>query len=413
MQVLRTGNMHIAYFTNFYLPVVNGVVRSVQAFRETLTNMGHNVFVFAQEDDYEDKEPFIFRYPSLHLPLSVDIPTALPVSSFMDQLIPRLKLDVIHTHHPVLLGQTAAAKARDHNLPLVFTFHTQYQEYTHYIPFPQEQVQEFLKNTVMNWMREFMRKCQHIVIPSESMRSILVNDYGLIDRFTVIPTGIDNTPYKKANGAALRAEWGWDDDKVIVSAGRLAEEKNWSTLLQAFTLAQKKRAKLRLVLIGDGPQAESLRQLAGELGIVERVLFAGKVPFEQVPSYLKAADLFAFASVTETQGLVTMEAMAAGLPVVAVDGSGTKDILENGAQGFLVDNDPNDLAKGILKIVKSPSLMDEFKAAALKKSRAYDNKRLSRKMLKVYEQAIEDKKEGQYVTVKEKAEPADVEKVAA
>ena len=133
--------MHIAYFTNAYLPVVNGVVRSVQSFRDALSALGHNVFIFAQEDDYEDTEPFIFRYPSLNLPLPGDIPPALPVSPFVDQLLPKLKLDVIHTHHPFLLGQTAAGKARDLNLPLVFTFHTQYHEYTHYIPLPQEQVQ--------------------------------------------------------------------------------------------------------------------------------------------------------------------------------------------------------------------------------------------------------------------------------
>ncbi len=239
--------MHIAYFTNTYLPVVNGVARSVQSFRDALTAMGHNVFVFAQEDDYEDTEPFIFRYPSLRLPLGVDIPTALPVSSFVDQLIPKLKLDIIHTHHPFLLGQTAATKARDFNLPLIFTFHTQYQEYTHYIPFPQEQVQEFIKSRIMNWLRDFMRKCQHIIIPSESMRSILVNDYGLVDRYTVIPTGIDITPFRKANGAALRAEWDWPADKVIISVGRLAEEKNWVTLLQAFAIAQKVQANIRLV----------------------------------------------------------------------------------------------------------------------------------------------------------------------
>src|SRR5215216_3052722 len=281
--------MHIAYFTNFYLPVVNGVVRSVQSFRDALSSMGHNVFVFAQEDDYEDTEPFIFRYPSLRLPLSGDVPAAIPVSSFVDQLLPKLKLDVIHTHHPILLGQTAATKARDLNLPLVFTFHTQYQEYTHYIPFSQEQVQDFIKTRVMNWMREFMRKCQHIVIPSESMRSILVNDYGLADRFTVIPTGIDIEPYKKANGSTLRTEWGWQDDTVIISVGRLAEEKNWVTLLQAFALAQKIQPNIRLVLLGDGPQAEALRQLVGELKITERVLFTGNVPFGDVPNYLKAA----------------------------------------------------------------------------------------------------------------------------
>jgi glycosyltransferase involved in cell wall biosynthesis len=324
-----------------------------------------------------------------------------------------LKLDVIHTHHPFLLGQTAAAKARDHNLPLVFTFHTQYQEYTHYIPIPQEQVQEFLKNTVMNWMREFMRKCQHIVIPSESMRSILVNEYGLVDRFTVIPTGLDIAPYKNANGAALRAEWGWQDETVIVSAGRLAEEKNWITLLQAFALAHKKQPNLRLVLVGDGPQSDALRQLAGELEITERVLFTGKVPFEQVPTYLKAADLFAFASVTETQGLVTLEAMAAGLPVVAVAGPGTQDIVEDGAQGFLVPNDSQALSSGIVKLVKNSALMSTFKSAALKKSRAYDNKRLARKMLKVYEQAIRDKKAGQFVTVEDRTALVDAEQVTA
>lgn len=392
--------MRIAYFTNFYLPVVNGVVRSVQSFRDALSAMGHNVFVFAQEDDYEDTEPFIFRYPSI--PLPGEIHTALPVSSFVDQLLPKLKLDVIHTHHPFLLGQTAATKARDYGLPLVFTFHTQYQEYTHYIPIPQEQVQEFLKSTVMNWLREFMRKCQHIVIPSESMRSILVDHYGLVDRFTVIPTGIDTAPYKAADGSALRSEWGWHNDKIIISAGRLAEEKNWSTLLQAFALAQKSYSNMRLVLIGDGPQAEELHELAGELGVAERVLFTGKVPFDEIPNYLKAADLFSFASITETQGLVTLEAMAAGLPVVAVAASGTRDILQNGKQGFLVENDAQALASGIIKLVESPSLMSRFKSAALRKSRTFENRRLAQKMLDVYEQAIQDKKEEIYVTVEDK-----------
>lgn len=391
--------MHIAYFTNFYLPVVNGVARSVQSFREALSALGHNVFVFAQEDDYEDTEPFIFRYPSLRLPLPVDIPTALPVSSFVDQLIPKLKLDVIHTHHPILLGQTAAAKARDYNLPLVFTFHTQYQEYTHYIPFSQEQVQDFIKSRVMHWLREFMRKCQHIVIPSESMRSILINEYGLVDRYTVIPTGIDIAPYKAANGEAVRSQWNWSQDKIIISAGRLAEEKNWVTLLRAFAIAQKSQLNLRLVLLGDGPQAEALRQLTGELEITDRVMFTGRVPFDEIPNYLKAADMFAFASVTETQGLVTLEAMAAGLPVAAVNATGTQDIVQDGKQGFLVKNDPQDLANGILKLVENPSMMSKFKTAALRTSRAYDNKHLARKMLKVYEQAIQDKKEEKYVTV--------------
>lgn len=256
-----------------------------------------------------------------------------------------------------------------------------------------------------------MRKCQHIVIPSESMRSILVNEYGLADRYTVIPTGIDITPYKAADGSALRSEWGWGDDRIIISAGRLAEEKNWTTLLQAFALAQKSQPAIRLVLVGDGPQADALRQLAGELGVGERVLFTGKVPFTEIPNYYKAADLFSFASITETQGLVTLEAMAAGLPVVAVAASGTQDILDDGSQGFLTRNDAQDLANGIVKLVENPGLMSRFKSAALRKSRTFDNRRLARKMIKVYEQAIQDKKEEKYVTVHDKTTLAVAQKV--
>jgi glycosyltransferase involved in cell wall biosynthesis len=234
------------------------------------------------------------------------------------------------------------------------------------------------------------------------MRQILVNDFGLVDRFTVIPTGIDLAPYKDANGAEIRSQWGWNGDKIIISAGRLAEEKNWVTLLQAFAIAQKAQPNIRLVLLGDGPQAEALKQMTGELGISDRVAFAGKVPFEQVPAYLKAADMFAFASVTETQGLVTLEAMAAGLPIAAVDAIGTQDIVVHGKQGLLTQNDANDLANAMIKLVENPSLMSKFKSAALRTSRGFDKKHLGRKMLKVYEQAIEDKKAEKYVTVEER-----------
>jgi len=393
--------LHIAFFTNFYHPVVNGVVRSVASFREVLMKQGHNVFVFAQSDgDYKDNEPFIFRYASLPLPLSGDISAAIPVSPFVEQLLPALKLDVIHTHHPILLGQTAARKAAELGLPLVFTFHTQYWEYTHYIPFPQEAIQEFLKNAVHKWLRDFMQKCQHIIIPSESMREILVRDYGLEERYTVIPTGTDLDPFLRADGKTLRKEKGWQDETVLMSVGRLAPEKNWDTLLSAFAKVCAQLPNLRLVLIGDGPARQSLELLASELGIVERVTFTGALPFEEVPAYLKAADIFSFASVTETQGLVTIEAMAAGLPVVAVDGSGTRDIVEDNKQGFLVGNDTDALAKGIKRLLSDPQRMKRFSNNALKKAKTFDVNELGKQMVSVYEQAIHDKQENRYVTLK-------------
>lgn len=393
--------MHIAFFTNSYHPVVNGVVRSVAAFREALMKQGHNVFIFAQSDDnYTDSEPFIFRYPSLPLPLPGDIAAAIPVSPFVEQLLPALKLDVIHTHHPVLLGQTAARRAAELNLPLVFTFHTQYWEYTHYVPFPQETIQEFLKNAVHRWLREFMQKCQHIIIPSQSIKEILVRDYGLEDHFTVIPTGIDLEPYRCANRRALRKEMGWQNKTVLVSVGRLAPEKNWDTLLRAFANVSARRSKLHLTLIGDGPAKAALETLAAELGIADRVTFTGAVPFDEVPCHLKAADVFTFASVTETQGLVTIEAMAAGLPVVAVNASGTRDIVEHDKQGFLVENDAEALANGIEKLLADTQRRKRFSSNALKKARTFDIHELSKQLIGVYEQAIQDKKENRYVRLK-------------
>jgi len=392
--------LHIAFFTNYYHPVVNGVVRSVASFRESLMNQGHNVFVFAQSDgSYKDNEPFIFRYPSLPLPLG-EISAALPVSPFVDQLLPALKLDVIHTHHPILLGQTAARKAAELGLPLVFTFHTKYWEYTHYVPFPQEAIQEFLKNAVHKWLQDFMQKCQHIIIPSKSMREILIRDYGLHERYSVIPTGTNLEPFLNADGKSLRAEKGWQEDTVLISVGRLAPEKNWDILLRAFAKACEKHSTLRLVLIGDGNAHQSLEALSSELGIADRVTFTGALPFEEIPRYLKAADVFVFASVTETQGLVTIEAMAAGLPVVAVDGPGTRDIVEQRKQGFLVENDADALAKGINKLLSDSQRMKRFSNNALKKAKTFDVNELGKQMISVYEQAIQDKKEDQHVTLK-------------
>jgi glycosyltransferase involved in cell wall biosynthesis len=394
------ASVHIAHFTNAYLPVISGVVRSVRSFRKALTGLGHIVFIFAQSDNYQDQEPFVFRYPSLPLPLSGDISAAIPVSPFMDRLMPSLKLDVIHTHHPVLLGQVAASKAQELELPLVFTFHTQYREYTHYVPLPQDAVQSFLKEAVHNWLREYMRKCQHIVVPSESMLNILARDFGLESRYTIIPTGIDLQPYRVADGELVRAEKNWGDERVMISIGRLAKEKNWRTLLQAAALVIQDHPEFRVVILGDGPERRALEDFSSQLGISGRVEFTGEVPFSQVPLYLKAADFFGFASTTETQGLVTMEAMAAGLPVVAVDASGTRDILEHDCQGMLVDNQPEALAGAIRRLLDEKDLIGRFRAAALERVKEFDINFLAGKLVDVYEQAIKDKRNNQFVAVK-------------
>ncbi|MBN1220529.1 MAG: glycosyltransferase family 4 protein [Anaerolineae bacterium] len=387
---------HIAHFTNTYLPVINGVVRSVSTFRQALTDLGHNVFVFAQHaSDYEDAEPFIFRYPAIDLPIAHNYPLTIPISPFVDRLLPALKPNVIHSHHPVMLGRTAASKAQELGLPLVFTFHTRYREYSHYLSLKQD----WVKNAIDRWVGEYLQNCQHIVVPSESIRQMLFDAYGVKDRVTVIPTGINLAPFQTAKGSVIRRKRGWGRDKVLISVGRLAKEKNWETLLAAVAQVMKTHADVRLVIIGQGDEEKSLEKLTQKMGIARRVEFSGPIPFDEIPCYLKAADLFCFASVTETQGLVTMEALAAGLPVVAVDASGTRDVIEHDEEGLLTDNNCDALARAIEQVLNNPVLRQRFKEAAKRKVKYFDALYQARRLMDVYQQAVEDKKAKQTVHV--------------
>lgn len=390
------NRMHIAHFTNTYLPFTNGVTRSVSTFRKALTASGHNVFVFAQEaSGYKDKEPFIFRYPALELPVQ-DYPLAIPVSGFVDKLLPALKLDVIHAHHPALLGQVASRKAGDLDLPLVFTHHTRYQEYSHYaaaLP------QELVKDVIQRWLADYMEHCQHVVVPSESIKQMLVKTYGIQERVTVVPTGIDLEVYQKADGRSLRQQHGWEESTVLISVGRLALEKNWRTLLAAVALVMERHNDVRLVLLGDGDDRKELATYSRELGIAGRVEFLGTVPFDEIPHYLKAADLFCFASTTETQGLVTLEAMAAGLPVVAVDATGTADAVEDGVDGILTPNDSQALGEAIERVLNHEDLQRRLREAVTAKVRQFDTSKQAERLVAVYHQAIADKKTGRFVLV--------------
>jgi 1,2-diacylglycerol 3-alpha-glucosyltransferase len=386
--------MHIGFYTNAYHPTISGVVTSVSSFRKALSELGNNVFIFTPHtENYEDTEPFIFRYPSVNVPNLPDLPLVIPISTAIDHIMPSLMLDVIHSHHPILLGQTAANKSEKMNLPLVFTFHTRYREYSHYFSLNQE----FVKEQIDNWLCEYMGKAHHIITPSESMRRILSEEYGFMEQVTTIPTGIDFSRHATSRRESMRAELGWENDIILISVGRLAIEKNWDTLLRSAAQVIQKYSDVRLVIVGEGPEHEDLQDLAHELGIAGQIEFAGKVEPENVHGYLAAADIFCFASVTETQGLVTLEAMAEGLPVAAVEASGTSDAVEDGVQGFLTPNDSVALAYAIERLVINPELRKRMGSAAKIRAREFDILVLAQKLLSVYETAIEDAKAGRYV----------------
>ena len=391
---MSKSGLRIAHFTNTYFPVMSGVVRSISTFRQAQEELGHTVFVFGQEaSNYEDAEPFVFRYPSFNIPIR-NYPATIPVSNHIDWVIPKLKLNVIHAHHPAPMGNAAADKCEKLDIPLVFTHHTRYQEYVQFMGLPEDMVKEIIELQLAN----YMQKCQHIVVPSQSIKDMVESVYGIRERVTVIPTGIDLKPYRVVNGRSVRQACNWTDDKkIIISVGRLAGEKNFDTLIKAFAIVAKKHGDAILAIIGDGPNQHELEKLAMKEGVGNRVDFVGRVSFEEMPNHLKAADFFAFASITETQGLVTMEAMAADLPVIAVDATGTSDIVEDGKDGILTENNPESLAAGIDRVLENPDLAKQLRAGAIQKAEAFETITVTKQMIDVYEQAIEDKKAGHYV----------------
>jgi 1,2-diacylglycerol 3-alpha-glucosyltransferase len=374
---------------------MSGVVRSISTFRQALDDMGHNVFIFAQKAaKYQDDEPFIFRYPAVEVPWANAYAFPVPFSSSIDDTIPCLKLDVIHSHHPFLLGETAARKADSLGIPLVFTFHTRYDEYTHYVPFSQG----LTKQIADRWIGNYLEKCQHIITPSNSIKELL-KENGVEGDITTIPTGIVLKPFREADGDAVRKHRGWERDTVLITVGRLAKEKSFDTLLEAAAIVMQDHPNVRLAIIGGGLEERSLKKLAQELGITNRVDFVGTVPYEEVPNYLKAADIFCFASTTETQGLVTMEAMAAGLPIVAVDATGTHDAVTNGKEGLLTENDSAALGHAIKQVVDNKKLREQFVSGGAERLEWFDIEYQAKRMLEVYDQAAVAKQENRYIRV--------------
>lgn len=383
------GRLRVGMFTNVYLPTTNGVVVSVETFRKALTRLGHDVFIFGPDvGDIVDRAPFIFRYPALELPMQ-KYPLTLPVSPFIDHLLKRnLKPHVLHANHPALLGRVAEKKSEELNLPLVFTYHTRYADYSHYAePLPQDQVKEFIDQ----WLSVFMAKCHHIVVPSNSIRELLEKKHGMTEHVSVVPTGVELEKFSRYEKGEARELLGWDSgDKVLVSVGRLAKEKSFDLLLDAFSRLQDK--SVRLVIIGSGDEARTLKRMAESLGVDERVEFTGLIPFDKVPLYLAASDFFAFASITETQGLVTLEALAAGCPVVAVDASGTREAVDDTCS-VLTEHDAEALAVAIDEMMGRGD-WGALSEAARKRAGEFGSLRQGEAMVEVYQKAMEAHKAG-------------------
>ena len=381
--------MRIGLFTNAYKPEISGVVASISTFRDELVRQGHAVYIFAPEaSDYEDEEYGVFRYPALRLTSAVNLPLAIPVSPFINWVTPRLKLDILHSQHPVLIGEEAVTFARDLNLPHVFTHHSQYEEYAQYIPFNQNIVKTLTREVV----RGHLIRSVKVITPTKSIQDLLSAQYPAFkDRLVTLPSPINLDLYhpQHLNPAPIRCRYRLEDKFTFISVGRLAKEKKFPVLFEAFKEITISQPQTHLILVGDGPIKKDLQKLAQELDLTDQITFTGFVDHAEMPHYLAAAQAFAFASTTETQGLVMVEGMAAGLPVVAVDAPGSRDVVQHEVNGLLTENSTSALARGMAHLVADPTRRQTLAAGALKTAADYAPSILTRRLVDCYQEAIQ------------------------
>ncbi len=380
--------MRIAVFTNCYLPLVNGVVGAVNLLRKGFIGQGHEVDIFAPKfDDYVDEEPGVYRYPAVDLTRKVKYPVAVPYSPKLSKVLENLDFDIIHSHHPFVLGPLALKLARSRKAPIVYTFHTQYDQYTHYVPLPSALVSWFSKNQV----RRFAQSVSQITTPADTARQILL-EYGVTNDIKVIPNPTDLTKFQTANSDQVKKEYHLSKEKVLINIGRVAPEKNLGLLLQSFRLILEKAPEpVKLMIVGDGPALNGLKQLAAELGIAEAVIFTGMVNPAQIPNYLAAADLFVMTSKTEVKPLAQLEALAAGVPIVAVAAAGANDTITHGQNGLLVAEDTQAISGGVLDLAFNPERLAGFKQEARRTAERYSHLRIAGEYLELFNRVLGQK----------------------
>lgn len=378
--------MKIAMMTNSYMPYIAGVPVSIERLSKGLRANGHEVVVFAPSYQEQGEESGVVRYRSL----VQGVANGFSVPDILDTKIEREfregGFDVIHVHHPMLIGNLALYLSRKYDVPLCFTYHTQYEQYLHYVK------ASFLKKAVPAYVNYFTRQCDMVLAPTPSMQAYL-SELSCKANIAVLPTGIalENFEADVWEAKKLRKELLHGKSYLFCTVARLAKEKNIEFLFRSLSRRKTNRAAdFRFAVIGEGPYGQYLKELAREQNLEEEVVFVGKVANEKIKNYCKAADLFLFSSQSETQGIVLLEAMAAALPVLAVRAPGVRDIVVNGKNGYmtnmseieyerrlhvLLQQDRSYLERGAIETAKQYEMYEIAKWAAVYYNIAIQNHR--------------------------------------
>lgn len=340
--------MNIVMLTNTYTPHVGGVARSVAAFSAAYRRQGHRVLVVApQFPGMPESETDVARIPAIQQFNGSDFSVVLPVSGLLGDVLDAFEPQLLHAHHPYLLGATALRIARYRECPLVYTHHTLIERYTHYVPVDSPAIQRF----AVAMGTRYANMADQVFAPSQSVAALL-QQRGVHTPIAVVPTGVDTDHYARGDGPAFRKKLGIPQGAFVIGhLGRLAPEKNLEFMAQAVALSMQANSTMRFLLAGEGSSIPVIEEILRAHGVLDRMHRLGIVTSQKQVDAYHAMDVFAFASTSETQGMVLTEAMAAGVPVVAVDASGVREVVSDGRNGrLLFDPTPAAFAEALQSI---------------------------------------------------------------
>ena len=383
IEVKEAETMKIAMMTNSYKPFVAGVPISVERLTEGLRRMGHEVVVFAPSYDMQEEEKDVVRYGSLlrNVAGGFSIPNSL--DPIIEDRFREEDFDVIHVHHPMMMGEAARYLSKRYEVPLVFTYHTRYEQYLHYVGL------SGLSRLMPSYLRHCTAPCDLVIAPTPLMKEYL-EGISVKPPVSVLPTGIpmDSFSPDTEKAAQIRRMYLRGRKHLFVSVSRLAKEKNVEFLIRSVKLIKERRGSdFKLLLVGDGPERKHLQRLAEELGVQEEIVFVGAVPNEEIRNYCHAADLFLFASRSETQGIVLIESMAAGTPVLAVRATGTEDVVICGENGYMTNVSEMEFSDKLMDILGKKELQI-LTEGAKKTAENYHSDLIAAKAEGIYMEAI-------------------------
>ncbi|MBI5024207.1 MAG: glycosyltransferase [Candidatus Omnitrophica bacterium] len=397
--------MKILMMTNTYFPLVGGIEQSIRLFCDEFRRLGHEVLIAAPsyEGKAEDEE-HVIRVPALRKFYKTDFSVNLPVPGLFPKIMRTLSPDIVHSHHPFFMGDFALRLSRQYHRPLVFTYHIMVERYVHYLPIQNEGVKRF----VIEIAAGYANLADQVIVPSQSVRDILF-DRGVVSPIEVIPTGVDlewfsngrEAPSPRpevrrgggafgrgSNGADFRQRSGIPPEAFVIGhVGRLAPEKNLDFLVNCLIEFLKKEVNAHVLMVGQGPSQKMIKAAFERSGLGERLHLTGFLYKKDLVDAYFSMDVFAFASLSETQGVVLLEAMAAGVPVVTVDAPGVREAVKDHFNGRVIgDPDQRKFVDALAGIAHCPpEELRTLKQHAKETVKDYSMSSCAKRMLEVYE----------------------------